>query len=118
PPPGLVRLEYAPPQASKVLVLAGKGITFDSGGLSLKPAKAMETMKSDMGGAAAVLGAMRAIAALGLPVRVIGYLPLAENMPSGTAQRPSDVLTIYGGATLEGLHTAPKGRPVLAAPPS
>ena len=113
-PPRLVRLEYAPPQASKVLVLAGKGITFDSGGLSLKPAKAMETMKSDMGGAAAVLGAMQAIAALGLSVRVIGYLPLAENMPSGTAQRPSDVLTVYGGTTVEVLNTDAEGRLVLA----
>ncbi len=113
-PPRLVRLEYAPPQASRVLVLAGKGITFDSGGLSLKPAKAMETMKSDMGGAAAVLGAMQAIAALGLPVRVIGYLPLAENKPSGTAQRPSDVLTIYGGTTVEVLNTDAEGRLVLA----
>ena len=113
-PPRLVRLEYAPPQASKALVLAGKGITFDSGGLSLKPAKAMETMKSDMGGAAAVLGAMQAIAALGLSVRVIGYLPLAENMPSGTAQRPSDVLTMYGGTTVEVLNTDAEGRLVLA----
>jgi leucyl aminopeptidase len=113
-PPRLVRLEYAPPQASKVLVLAGKGITFDSGGLSLKPAKAMETMKSDMGGAAAVMAAMQAIAALGLPVRVIGYLPLAENMPSGTAQRPSDVITIHGGTTVEVLNTDAEGRLVLA----
>jgi leucyl aminopeptidase len=113
-PPRLVRLEYAPPQASQVLVLAGKGITFDSGGLSLKPAKAMETMKSDMGGAAAVMAAMQAIAALGLSVRVIGYLPLAENMPSGTAQRPSDVLTIYGGTTVEVLNTDAEGRLVLA----
>jgi len=113
-PPRLVRLEYAPPQASKVLVLAGKGITFDSGGLSLKPAKAMETMKSDMGGAAAVLAAVQAIAALGLSVRVIGYLPLAENMPSGTAQRPSDVLTIHGGTTVEVLNTDAEGRLVLA----
>ena len=113
-PPRLVRLEYDPPQASQVLVLAGKGITFDSGGLSLKPAKAMETMKSDMGGAAAVLAAMQAVAALGLPVRVIGYLPLAENMPSGTAQRPSDVLTTYGGTTVEVLNTDAEGRLVLA----
>jgi len=113
-PPRLVRLEYAPPQASKVLVLAGKGITFDSGGLSLKPPKAMETMKSDMGGAAAVLAAVQAIAALGLSVRVIGYLPLAENMPSGTAQRPSDVLTIHGGTTVEVLNTDAEGRLVLA----
>jgi leucyl aminopeptidase len=113
-PPRLVRLEYAPPEASKALVLAGKGITFDSGGLSLKPAKAMETMKSDMGGAAAVLAAMQAISALGLPVRVVGYLPLAENMPSGTAQRPSDVLTMYGGTTVEVLNTDAEGRLVLA----
>ena len=113
-PPRLVRLEYAPPQASRVLVLAGKGITFDSGGLSLKPPKAMEAMKSDMGGAAAVLGAMQAIAALGLAVKGIGYLPLAENMPSGTAQRPSDVLTIYGGTTVEVLNTDAEGRLVLA----
>jgi leucyl aminopeptidase len=113
-PPRLVRLEYAPPEASQVLVLAGKGITFDSGGLSLKPAKAMETMKSDMGGAAAVLASMQAISTLGLPVRVIGYLPLAENMPSGTAQRPSDVLTMYGGTTVEVLNTDAEGRLVLA----
>ena len=113
-PPRLVRLEYAPPGASKALVLAGKGITFDSGGLSLKPAKAMETMKSDMGGAAAVLAAMQAISTLGLPVRVVGYLPLAENMPSGTAQRPSDVLTMYGGTTVEVLNTDAEGRLVLA----
>ncbi len=113
-PPRLVRLEYAPPGASQVLVLAGKGITFDSGGLSLKPPKSMETMKSDMGGAAAVLGAMQAIAAFRLPVRVIGYLPLAENMPSGTAQRPSDVLTIYSGTTVEVLNTDAEGRLVLA----
>ena len=113
-PPRLARLEYAPPEASKVLVLAGKGITFDSGGLSLKPAKAMETMKSDMGGAAAVLASMQAISTLGLPVRVIGYLPLAENMPSGTAQRPSDVLTMYGGTTVEVLNTDAEGRLVLA----
>jgi leucyl aminopeptidase len=113
-PPRLARLEYAPPGASKTLVLAGKGITFDSGGLSLKPAKAMETMKSDMGGAAAVLAAMQAISTLGLPVRVVGYLPLAENMPSGTAQRPSDVLTMYGGTTVEVLNTDAEGRLVLA----
>ena len=113
-PPRLVRLDYAPAGASRVLVLAGKGITFDSGGLSLKPGKAMETMKSDMGGAAAVLGAIQAIAMLALPVRVIGYLPLAENMPSGTAQRPSDVLTSYGGTTVEVLNTDAEGRLVLA----
>jgi leucyl aminopeptidase len=113
-PPRLARLEYAPAGAGRTLVLAGKGITFDSGGLSLKPAKSMEAMKSDMGGAAAVLGAMQAIAALRLPVRVVGYLPLAENMPSGTAQRPSDVLTIYGGTTVEVTNADAEGRLVLA----
>ena len=95
-------------------MLAGKGITFDSGGLSLKPPKSMEWMKSDMGGAGAVLGAMQAISALRPAVNVIGYLPLAENMPSGTAQRPSDVLTMHGGKTVEVLNTDAEGRLVLA----
>ena len=113
-PPRLVRLEYSPPGAERTVVFAGKGITFDSGGLSLKPAASMEIMKSDMGGAAAVLAAMQAIAALRPAVRVVGYLPLAENMPSGTAQRPSDVLTIYGGKTVEVLNTDAEGRLVLA----
>jgi leucyl aminopeptidase len=113
-PPRLVRLEHAPEGASRSLVLAGKGITFDSGGLSLKPAKSMESMKSDMSGAAAVLGAMQAIAALALPVRVVGYLSIAENMPSGTAQRPSDVLTMFGGTTVEVTNTDAEGRLVLA----
>jgi leucyl aminopeptidase len=113
-PPRLVRLSYQHPAASKTVVFAGKGITFDSGGLSLKPPKAMETMKSDMGGAAAVLAAMQAIAALGPAVNVIGYLPLAENMPGSGAQRPSDVITIYGGKTVEVLNTDAEGRLVLA----
>jgi leucyl aminopeptidase len=113
-PPRLVRMEYAPAGADKTVVFIGKGITFDSGGLSLKPPKSMETMKSDMGGAAAIIGAMQAIAALAPDVRVIGYLPIAENMPSGTAQRPSDVLTIYGGKTVEVLNTDAEGRLVLA----
>jgi leucyl aminopeptidase len=112
-PPRLVRLEYAP-GAQRTVVFAGKGITFDSGGLSLKPSKSMETMKSDMAGAAATLGAMQAISELRPAVRVIGYLPLAENMPSGTAQRPSDVLTMYGGSTVEVLNTDAEGRLVLA----
>ncbi len=113
-PPRLVRVAYAPPGADKTVVLAGKGITFDSGGLSLKPPKSMEAMKSDMGGAAAVLAAVAAVAALGPAVSVVGYLPLAENMPSGTAQRPSDVITIYGGRTVEVLNTDAEGRLVLA----
>ncbi|HUD38766.1 MAG TPA: leucyl aminopeptidase [Streptosporangiaceae bacterium] len=113
-PPRLVRLAYAHPDATKTVVFAGKGITFDSGGLSLKPPKGMETMKSDMGGAAAVLAALQAIAALRPAVNVVGYLPLAENMPGGHAQRPSDVITIYGGTTVEVLNTDAEGRLVLA----
>jgi leucyl aminopeptidase len=113
-PPRLVRVAYSHPGAAKTVVLAGKGITFDSGGLSLKPPKSMEAMKSDMGGAAAVLAAVAAVAELGPAVNVVGYLPLAENMPSGTAQRPSDVITIYGGGTVEVLNTDAEGRLVLA----
>jgi leucyl aminopeptidase len=113
-PPRLVRVAYSHPGAAKTVVLAGKGITFDSGGLSLKPPKSMEAMKSDMGGAAAVLAAVAAVAELGPAVNVVGYLPLAENMPSGAAQRPSDVITIYGGGTVEVLNTDAEGRLVLA----
>ena len=113
-PPRLVRLGYTHPEATKTLVLAGKGITFDSGGLSLKPPKSMEWMKSDMAGAAAVLAALTAIASLRPAVNVVGYLAMAENMPSGTAQRPSDVITIYGGKTVEVLNTDAEGRLVLA----
>jgi len=113
-PPRLVRLEYSHPDAQRTVVFAGKGITFDSGGLSLKPPKAMETMKADMSGAAAVLAAVQAIAELAPVVNVVGYLPLAENMPGGAAQRPSDVITIYGGKTVEVLNTDAEGRLVLA----
>ena len=113
-PPRLVRLSYSHPEAAKTLALVGKGITFDSGGLSLKPAASMDWMKSDMGGAAAVLAAMRAIAELRPAVNVVGYLAIAENMPSGTAQRPSDVLTVYGGKTVEVLNTDAEGRLVMA----
>jgi leucyl aminopeptidase len=113
-PPRLVRLSYTRPGAAKTVVLVGKGITFDSGGLSLKPPKSMEAMKSDMSGAAAVLGALQAVAALEADVNVIGYMPLAENMPGGRAQRPSDVIKIYGGKTVEVLNTDAEGRLVLA----
>jgi leucyl aminopeptidase len=113
-PPRLVRLEYTHPGAVRTVVFAGKGITFDSGGLSLKPPKAMETMKADMSGAAAVLAAVQAVAELGPAVNVVGYLPLAENMPGGSAQRPSDVISIYGGKTVEVLNTDAEGRLVLA----
>jgi len=113
-PPRLVRLSYTRPGAAKTVVLVGKGITFDSGGLSLKPPKSMEAMKSDMSGAAAVLGALQAVAGLQPDVNVVGYLPLAENMPGGRAQRPSDVIKIYGGKTVEVLNTDAEGRLVLA----
>lgn len=113
-PPRLVRLEYAPEGAATHVALVGKGITFDSGGLSLKPAKGMEEMKSDMAGAAAVLATVLAAARLGLGVRVTGWLALAENMPSGSATRPSDVITIRGGTTVEVLNTDAEGRLVLA----
>ena len=113
-PPRLVRMAYQPARANKHVAIIGKGITFDSGGLSLKPSDAMVTMKSDMSGAAAVLAAVVAIAKLAPKVAVTAYAPLAENMPSGTAQRPSDVLTIYGGKTVEVLNTDAEGRLILA----
>ncbi|WP_214326678.1 leucyl aminopeptidase [Nonomuraea sediminis] len=112
-PPRLVRLSYSHPEAAKTLAFVGKGITFDSGGLSLKPTTSMDWMKSDMGGAGAVFGALVGIAKLGLPVNVVGYLCLAENLPSGTAQRPSDVLHSYSGKTVEVLDTDAEGRLVL-----
>jgi leucyl aminopeptidase len=113
-PPRLVRLAYEPAEAASTVALVGKGITFDSGGLSLKPTSSMDWMKSDMAGAAAVLAAMQAVAALAPPVRVVAYLALAENMPSGTAQRPSDVIRIYGGKHVEVLNTDAEGRLVMA----
>jgi leucyl aminopeptidase len=113
-PPRLIRIAYTHPDATRTVVFAGKGITFDSGGLSLKPPKSMETMKCDMSGAAAALAAVQAAAQLGAAVNVIGYLAMAENMPGGTAQRPSDVITIYGGKTVEVLNTDAEGRLVLA----
>ncbi|HWS58021.1 MAG TPA: leucyl aminopeptidase, partial [Actinotalea sp.] len=113
-PPRLVKVTWSPSRPTRTVALVGKGITFDSGGLSIKPAKGMEAMKSDMAGAAAVLHTVLAAAALGLPVAVTGWLCLAENMPSGTAQRPSDVITQRGGTTVEVLNTDAEGRLVLA----
>ncbi|WP_029663935.1 leucyl aminopeptidase [Cellulomonas sp. KRMCY2] len=113
-PPRLVKVVWSPARPSRSVALVGKGITFDSGGLSIKPAKGMEAMKSDMAGAAAVLHTVLAAAALELPVKVTGWLCLAENMPSGTAQRPSDVITQRGGTTVEVLNTDAEGRLVLA----
>ncbi|GAA1582715.1 leucyl aminopeptidase [Kribbella hippodromi] len=112
-PPRLVRLTYTPRKPVTHLAFVGKGITFDSGGLSLKTSNGMVSMKSDMAGAAAVIGATIAIARLGLPVQVTTYAAMAENMPSGSAARPSDVLTMYGGKTVEVLNTDAEGRLVL-----
>ncbi|GCD88674.1 leucyl aminopeptidase [Nocardioides sp. LS1] len=113
-PPRLVEITYAPKGATKHLALVGKGITFDSGGLTIKPAQGMQEMKSDMGGAAAVVQATFAIAELGLPIKVTCYAPMAENMVSGSATRPGDVLRMYGGKTVEVLNTDAEGRLVLA----
>jgi len=113
-PPRLVRLAYRPEQARGHLGIVGKGITFDSGGLSLKPAEAMIGMKTDMSGAAAAVAAVLAAAELALPVAVTVYAALAENMPSGTASRPQDVLRMYAGTTVEVLNTDAEGRLVMA----
>jgi len=112
-PPRLVRARYDG-GGDRHVVLVGKGITFDTGGLSLKPNASMQEMKSDMGGAAAVLATLRAVADLELPLRVTALAAVAENMPSGTAQRPGDVLTQFGGRTVEVLNTDAEGRLVLA----
>ncbi|EFH89558.1 leucyl aminopeptidase [Ktedonobacter racemifer] len=115
-PPHFIILRYrgAPESQEKGLALVGKGITFDSGGLSLKPAGSMETMKSDMGGAAAVIGAMQAIAALKPKTNVTAFVPTCENMPSGSAFRPGDVLRLMNGKTIEILNTDAEGRLILA----
>jgi leucyl aminopeptidase len=112
-PPRLVQLTYDPDGASGHVMLVGKGITFDSGGLSLKPSNSMSTMKSDMSGAAAVVGVMTVLRDLDVKVKVTGLLALAENMPSGTATRVSDVLTHRGGKTVEVMNTDAEGRLVL-----
>jgi leucyl aminopeptidase len=112
--PRLVRLEYSPRgTAASRVALVGKGITFDSGGLSIKPANGMWDMKTDMSGAAAVAGAMLAVAALKPAVSVVGYLAIAENLVSGTAYRPGDVVTMYSGKRVEVLNTDAEGRMVL-----
>lgn len=113
-PPRLVRLEYAPEGASRHVALVGKGITFDTGGLSLKPAASMVGMKYDMAGAATALGVLRAAASIGAPVKVTAWLCIADNMPSGRATRPGDVLRMLDGTTVEVLNTDAEGRLVLA----
>jgi leucyl aminopeptidase len=113
--PRLAILRYRPEEPVGRVALVGKGITFDTGGISLKrPSTIMEAMKGDCGGAAVVAGAVSALAALDVPVEVTGYLCLAENMPSGDAQRPSDVITIRGGTTVEVRNTDAEGRLVMA----
>jgi leucyl aminopeptidase len=113
-PPRLVRLAYRPEAATGHLAIVGKGITFDSGGLSLKPGEAMIGMKTDMSGAAAAVAAALAVAELAVPVNLTVYAALAENMPSGSAIRPQDVLRMYGGTTVEVLNTDAEGRLVMA----
>ena len=113
-PPRLLRVSYMPKKSKARFAFVGKGITFDTGGLALKPANGMEAMKSDMSGAAAVIAAVFAIAELKLPVSIDGWAPLAENMVSENATRPSDIISIYGGKTVEVLNPDAEGRLVLA----
>jgi leucyl aminopeptidase len=121
-PPRLVRLIHRGSRLAKAkkgkqakrVALVGKGVTFDTGGISIKPAASMHYMTSDMGGAAAVIATVTLAAQLGLPIDVIATVPMAENMPSATAQRPGDVLTQYGGTTVEVLNTDAEGRLILA----
>ena len=119
-PPRLVRLIHRGsqlaknPKRAKKVALVGKGVTFDTGGISIKPAASMHYMTSDMGGAAAVIATVVLAARLKLPIDVIATVPMAENMPSATAQRPGDVLTQYGGTTVEVLNTDAEGRLILA----
>jgi leucyl aminopeptidase len=113
-PPRLIELSYHPDGAQGHTVLVGKGITFDSGGLSLKPNDGMMAMKTDMAGGAVVIAVLSALAALGVRHRVTGLVAAAENMPSGASYRPGDVLTQYGGKTVEVLNTDAEGRLVLA----
>lgn len=113
-PPRMLHVSYSPSKPKARIALVGKGITFDSGGLALKPALGMEEMKSDMSGAAAVIATIFAAAQLKLPIAIEAYACMAENMPSDTATRPSDVITIYGGKTVEVLNPDAEGRLVMA----
>jgi leucyl aminopeptidase len=113
-PARMVVMEYRPDGAARTVAFVGKGIVFDSGGLSIKPIASMESMKTDMAGAAAVMGAIKVVADRGLPVNVIGITPLTENLIGGSAQRPGDVMRAYNGKTIEVLNTDAEGRLVLA----
>jgi leucyl aminopeptidase len=113
-PPKLIVLRYnGAAKTKKPLALVGKGITFDTGGISLKPAGEMDEMKFDMSGAGSVLGALRALAGMRAPVNVIGVIPTCENMPGGAATRPGDVVTTLSGQTVEILNTDAEGRLIL-----
>jgi leucyl aminopeptidase len=112
-PPKFIELEYNGSEAAPI-VFVGKGITFDSGGISLKPADGMEDMRDDMGGAAAVIGAFEAIAKMKLPVHIVGLIAACENLPSGTASRPADVVRSRNGKTIEIVNTDAEGRLTLA----
>jgi leucyl aminopeptidase len=115
-PPRLITLRYDPPGAADGLVLGlvGKAITFDAGGISLKPAERLDAMKSDMGGGAAVVCGLAAIAELGVPIRVVAVVAACENMPGGRAFRPGDIVTAANGTTIEITNTDAEGRLVLA----
>ncbi|HVR43640.1 MAG TPA: leucyl aminopeptidase [Thermoanaerobaculia bacterium] len=111
--PRFITLEWSPRKAKKTVCLVGKGITFDSGGISIKPSDKMEEMKFDMSGAGTVIGAMRAAALLEIPVRVVGLIPSTENLPSGSAYKPGDIITTMSGKTVEIVNTDAEGRMIL-----
>jgi len=114
-PPRFIVMEYgAELTGVPTICLVGKGLTFDSGGLNIKPAEGMESMKNDMGGSAAVFGTMQAVAELGLPVHLVGLVPSAENMPSGRSYRPGDIVSTLSGKTIEILNTDAEGRVILS----
>ncbi|HUP44037.1 MAG TPA: leucyl aminopeptidase [Thermoanaerobaculia bacterium] len=111
--PRFIVLEYVPRRARKHVALVGKGVTFDSGGISIKPAEKMEEMKFDMCGAAAVIGIVEAAARLELPVKITGVIPSTENLPSGSAYKPGDIITMMNGKTVEIVNTDAEGRMIL-----
>jgi leucyl aminopeptidase len=114
-PPKFIILEHNVDRKElDTLVLVGKGVTFDSGGISLKPAEGMDAMKMDMSGGAAVIATMKCVAALNLPLHVVGLVPATENLPSGTANKPGDIVTASSGITIEILNTDAEGRLILA----
>ncbi len=112
--PRVIVIEHRPKKPKRSVVLVGKGVTFDSGGISIKPSAGMGWMKYDMCGAATVMGVMRAVADLDLPIKVVGLIPAVENMPSGTATKPGDILTMSSGKTVEVDNTDAEGRLILA----